>query len=201
LLAGHKTVTESLERGPTVASPAPEAAGASRGARSPSPWASARESQLVDDTCSGRWGGPEALRHCRPPEARCRLTAAQLGRLSALLQHGPDAYGLRGHLRPPVRFRPLYEWNLASRIIHAMSAAWAKPCPGARRSLPATLANATATKPSWPSKRDRSRGANHRLIDESGFYPLSSVTRTYAAAPVTRGVPALAWPTGWGGAA
>jgi transposase len=39
----------------------------------------------------GRDGGAEALRHRPPPGARCRLTAAQLAGLPALLQHGPEA--------------------------------------------------------------------------------------------------------------
>jgi transposase len=46
----------------------------------------------------GREGGPEALRHRPPPGAPRRLTADQLARLPALLQHSPDAYGFRGAL-------------------------------------------------------------------------------------------------------
>jgi transposase len=45
-----------------------------------------------------RKGGPEALRHCPPPGAPRRLTAAQLARLPALLQSGAEAYGFRGQV-------------------------------------------------------------------------------------------------------
>jgi transposase len=46
----------------------------------------------------GRAGGLDALRHHPPPGAPCRLTAAQLARIPALLQRGPAAYGFRGAL-------------------------------------------------------------------------------------------------------
>src|SRR5919108_5738979 len=45
-----------------------------------------------------RRGGADALRHRSPPGAPARLTHAQLARLPALLQQGPEAYGFRGEL-------------------------------------------------------------------------------------------------------
>jgi transposase len=45
-----------------------------------------------------RDGGADALRHRSPSGAPSRPTDAQLARLPALLQQGPEAYGFRGEL-------------------------------------------------------------------------------------------------------
>jgi transposase len=45
-----------------------------------------------------REGGPEALRHKRPPGAPRRLSAERLAQVPALLQRGAEAYGFRGQV-------------------------------------------------------------------------------------------------------
>jgi transposase len=96
----------------------------------------------------GREGGPDALRHRRPPGARCRLTAAQLARLPALLQHGPEAYGFRGQLWTRgriaavirVEFGVSYHPRHVGRLCQAMRWSPQKPARRARQRDEAAIA-------------------------------------------------------------
>jgi transposase len=45
-----------------------------------------------------REGGIDALRHCKPPGAPCRLTPEQRAQLPQLLARGAESFGFRGDL-------------------------------------------------------------------------------------------------------
>src|SRR5918996_1815824 len=56
------------------------------------------EGAVIEWMKRGREGGPQALHHRSSPGAPRRLSGEQLGQLSDLLRHGPEAYGFRGQL-------------------------------------------------------------------------------------------------------
>jgi len=110
----------------------------------------------------GRAGGLNALRHRPPPGAPCRLTAAQLARIPALLQRGPAAYGFRGELWTRTRIAAIiraefgvsYHPRHVGRLLDALHWSPQKPTRRARQRNEAAIAQwRDAT---WPAiKRGR----------------------------------------------
>ena len=134
-----------------------------------------------------RQGGPHALRHRPSPGAPRRLSAEQLAQLPALLRRGPAAYGFRGQLWTRKRvaevmrleFGVVYHPTHVGRLL--------EPSAGVPKSRCAGLSSATksrspsgATRRGRRSKRGHAQGQTIFFLDESGFYPLPSVVRTYA---------------------
>ena len=135
-----------------------------------------------------REGGPEALRHRPPPGAPRRLSAEQLARLPALLQRGPEAYGFRGHVWTRGRiaavirleFGVSYHPRPCRPLVQgdALESAKARPaCAPARRSGHYPVARGDLA---GHQKGAQAQQQTIFFIDESGFYPLPSVVRTYA---------------------
>jgi transposase len=60
-------------------------------------------------------GGPEALRHRKPPGARPRLTAAQRAQIPALLAKGAESYGFIGDVWTTVRVATVIKRALGVR--------------------------------------------------------------------------------------
>ena len=106
-----------------------------------------------------RDGGPQALRHRPPPGASRQRAAEQLTRLPALFRHGPEAYGFRGQVWPRKRVAEVrrVEWGVMYYPTHV-----------------GRLLKAIRWNPQKPRRQ------TILFIDESGFYPLPSVVRTYA---------------------
>jgi transposase len=104
-----------------------------------------------------RKGGPQALRHRRPPGAPRRLTTAQLARLPDLLHRGPEADGFRGQLWTRkrvaevirVEFGRRYHAPHVGRLLKAIHWSPQKPMRRARQRDEAAIARwRTAT---WPA--------------------------------------------------
>lgn len=113
-----------------------------------------------------RVGGVDALRHRPPPGAPPRLTHAQLARLPALLQQGPEAYGFRGKLWTRgriaavirVEFGVSYHPAHVSRLCQAMRWSPQKPARRARQRDEAAIAH--WREETWPAlKKGRRRSS------------------------------------------
>jgi len=135
-----------------------------------------------------RDGGPEALRArpCpgRPPE----LTPAERRSIPEFLWHGAEAYGFRGEVWTCARvaevieeeFGVRYHKGHVSRLLRELQ--WTPQIPIRRaiqRDEPAIRRWREAV---WPGLRRRARRERRVLVfeDESGFYLLPGVVKTYA---------------------
>ena len=122
------------------------------------------------------------------PGPRGGCLAEQLARLPELLHRGPEAYGFRGEVWTRGRIAAVIRLEFGVSY-HP------RPCGPLAQSDPLEPAKARPARP--PARRSRhcavARGdlAGHQkgaqaqqqtilFIDESGFYPLPSVVRTYA---------------------
>jgi transposase len=112
-----------------------------------------------------RDGGAEALRHRPSPGAPARLTHAQLTRLPAVLQQGPEAYGFRGELWTRGRIAAVIrtEFGVSSHPAHVsrlcQAIRWSpqKPARRARQRDEAAIAHWRET--TWPGlKKGRRPG-------------------------------------------
>jgi len=148
----------------------------------------------VSEVTVSRWlararvGGPEALLTRsgagRPP----KLSDAQKGQIPEFLWHGAEAYGFRGNVWTCARiaqvideeFGVRYHKDHVSRLLKELQ--WTPQVPIKRaiqRDEEAIRAWRTAV---WPALRRRARHERRVLVfvDESGFYLLPGVVRTYA---------------------
>lgn len=112
-----------------------------------------------------RDGGADALRHRPSFGAPARLTHAQLARLPALLQRGPEAYGFRGELWTRGRiaavirteFGVSYRPAHVSRLCQAIRWNPQKPARRARQRNEAAIVHwRDATRPAIKKGRKRS---------------------------------------------
>jgi transposase len=101
--------------------------------------------------------GPEALRPRPRPGAPCRLPAAQLARLPALLHRGAEAYGFRGQVWTCGRVAAVIhlECGISSHAVHvgrllkAMRWSPQKPTRRARQRDEAAIAR--WREDTWPA--------------------------------------------------
>src|SRR5262249_14422972 len=140
-----------------------------------------------------RDGGPEALRARPAPGRPPKLTPDQVRSIPEFLWHGPDAYGFRGRVWTCARVAKVIEWELGVRY---------------HKDHVGRLLNDLCWTPQQPIKRaiqrddeasrrgggepgpDLWRGARRErraliLEDESGFYLLPGVVKTYAPEGLT----------------
>jgi transposase len=148
----------------------------------------------VSEVSVSRWlararrDGPEALLARpilgHPP----KLTAAQKALIPEFLWHGPEAYGFRGEAWTCPRivrvidqeFGIRYHKDHVSRLLKELH--WTPQVPITRAIQRDEQAIQSWRAEVWPELRQRGRRERRSLVfaDESGFYLLPGVVRTYA---------------------
>jgi transposase len=135
-----------------------------------------------------RDGGRRALRAHRSPGPPPKLSAAQRDRIPEFLWHGAEAYGFRGEAWTCPRiarvvaeeFGVRYHKDHVSRLLRALR--WTPQVPIRRAIQRDERAIRRWRDEIWPDLRRRAQRERRVLVseDESGFYLLPGVVRTYA---------------------
>src|SRR5271165_2315485 len=146
------------------------------------------ESAVSQWIAAARRGGPEALQSHPRPGAIPKLTEEQLSLLPDFLWHGPDAYGLRGEVWTCPRiagvigqeFGVRYSKSQVSRLLKRLR--WTPQVPLVRAIQRDEDAIERWRAEVWPELLKRARRERRRLVfvDESGFYLLPGVVKTYS---------------------
>ena len=148
----------------------------------------------VTEATVSRWlaragaGGPEALFTRHSPGHPPKLTPAQKRLIPDFLGHGPEAYGFRGEVWTCARvaqviaeeFGVRYHKGHVSRLLKELR--WTPQVPITRAIQRDEKAIEHWRAEVWPEMRARARRERRTLVfvDESGFYLLPGVVRTYA---------------------
>src|SRR5215207_7929301 len=132
--------------------------------------------------------GPDALRSHPAPGRACRLTAEQKRLIPEFLWHGPEAYGFRGQVWTCGRvakvieeeFGARYHKDHVGRLLKELR--WTPQVPIRRALQRDEDAIRRWRDEVWPDLLRRARRERRVLVfeDESGFYLLPGVVRTYA---------------------
>jgi transposase len=140
-----------------------------------------------------RDGGAEALRAHPAPGRPARLTPAQRQLIPEFLWHGPEAYGFRGQVWTCDRVAEVIEWEFGvryhkdhvGRLLKDLG--WTPQQPIKRAIQRDEAAIRRWREETWPELRRRARRERRALIleDESGFYLLPGVVKTYAPEGLT----------------
>jgi transposase len=133
-----------------------------------------------------RSGGVEGLL-AHPHGGHVKLTAEQKRLLPDFLWHGAEAYGFRGDVWTCARIAKVLRWEFGisfhkdhvSRILKAMG--WTPQIPITRAIQRNEEEIERWRTETWPKLRSRARKERRILFftDESGFYLLPAVVRTY----------------------
>jgi transposase len=137
---------------------------------------------------AARHGGREALR-TRPGRGnKPKLAPEQIRLIPDFLWHGSEAYGFRGDLWTCDRvaavireeFGVSYSKSQASRLLKGLG--WTPQVPITRAIQRDEEAIERWRVESWPVLKEKARREHRRLVfvDESGFYLLPGVVKTYA---------------------
>lgn len=137
--------------------------------------------------------GPDALRS-HPPEGRAsRLTVEQVQLIPDFLWHGAEAYGFRGDVWTCRRvagvlaeeFNTRYSRSQVSRLLKALG--WTPQIPVTRAIQRDNEAIERWRIEKWPVIHRQAHKERRTLvfIDESGFYLLPGVVKTYAPKGLT----------------
>jgi transposase len=148
----------------------------------------ATESAVSQLLASARHGGPEALTsHTDRRGVASKLTAEQLRLVPDFLWHGAEAYGFRGDLWTCGRvvgviseeFGITYSKSQVSRLLKRIG--WTPQVPITRAIQRDEEAIARWRAESWPELREKASHERRKLVfvDESGFYLLPGVVKTY----------------------
>jgi transposase len=153
----------------------------------------------VSEVTISRWlmrarqGGADALRAHPPPGPPPRLTPAQERLIPDFLWHGPEAYGFRGEVWTCARiarvseeeFGVRYPKGHVSRLLRKLG--WTPQVP-VRRAIQRDEAAIERWRIEvWPELLRRA-GREHQVlvfVDESGFYLLPGVVKTYSPRGLT----------------
>ena len=138
---------------------------------------------------AARHGGPEALRsHSTGPGIAPRLTPEQIRLIPDFLWHGAEAYGFRGDVWTCDRvagvireeFGVSYSKSQVSRLLKRLG--WTPQVPITRAIQRDEEAIERWRVESWPALKEKARRERRTLVfvDESGFYLLPGVVKTYA---------------------
>jgi transposase len=140
-----------------------------------------------------RDGGPEALRARPAPGHPPRLTPDQVMSIPELLWHGPEAYGFRGQVWTCARIAKVIEWEFGvryhkdhvGRMLKGLH--WTPQQPIRRAIQRDDEAVRRWRDENWPDLLRRARRERRALVfeDESGFYLLPGVVKTYAPEGLT----------------
>ena len=148
----------------------------------------ATEAAVSQWLAAAREGGREAL--CSHPSAGrpSRLSPQQWHRLPDLLWHGAEAYGFGGDLWTCERvvgvlaeeFQVAYSKSQVSRLLKQLG--WTPQMPITRAVQRDEEAIAHWRVYVWPVLKEKARRERRTIVfvDESGFYLLPSVLKTYA---------------------
>jgi transposase len=148
----------------------------------------ATESAVNQWPASARRGGPEALAsHTDRRGTHPKLTPEQVRLIPDFLWHGAEAYGFRGDLWTCDRvagvireeFGVTYSKSQTSRLLKRLG--WTPQVPITRAIQRDEEAIERWRAESWPALKEKARREHRRLVfvDESGFYLLPGVVRTY----------------------
>ena len=137
---------------------------------------------------AARRGGREALRSHPAPGAIPKLEAEQLLLIPDFLWHGPESYGFRGDVWTCERvagvlheeFGVTYSKSQVSRLLKRLG--WTPQIPITRAIQRDEEAIERWRVESWPVLKGKARRERRDLVfvDESGFYLLPGVVKTYA---------------------
>ena len=132
--------------------------------------------------------GAEALRSHPPPGRPCRLTAQQMRLIPEFLSHGAEAYGFRGQVWTCARiakvieeeFGVSYHKDHVGRLLKELQ--WTPQVPIKRAIQRDEKAIERWRVEVWPELLRRAKRERRVLVfeDESGFYLLPGLVRTYA---------------------
>jgi transposase len=135
-----------------------------------------------------REGGSRALLSHPALGPRPRLTAEQKGMIPEFLWHGPEAYGFRGRVWSCARiaqvieeeFHVRYHKDHVGRLLKELH--WTPQVPIRRAIQRDEAAIQRWRAQRWPGLMRRARRERRALIlaDESGFYLLPGMVKTYA---------------------
>jgi transposase len=158
----------------------------------------------VSEETVSRWlasaqaGGLEALLSHPAPGRPSRLSPAQRRQIPAFLWHGAEAYGFRGQVWTCSRvakvieeeFGVSYHKSQVARLLKRLH--WTPQTPIRRALQRDEEAIECWRRQVWPELRKRAWRERRRLVfvDESGFYLLPGVVKTYAPegqTPILRG--------------
>jgi transposase len=153
----------------------------------------------VSEEALSRWlarareAGPEALRARFAPGHPPRLSSAQRRLIPEFLQHGTQAYGFRGQVWTCARvawvieeeFGVRYHRGHVSRLLKELH--WTPQQPIKRAIQRDEAAICRWRDEVWPELRRRAHHERRVLVfeDESGFYLLPGVVKTYAPEGLT----------------
>ena len=148
----------------------------------------------VSEETVSRWlararaGGPEALLAHHAPGHPSKLSPAQRRLIPEFLWHGPEAYGFRGEVWTCARvakvieeeFGVAYHKHYVARLLKQLH--WTPQVPIRRVLQRDEKAIKHWRDEVWPEMRKRARRERRVLVfvDESGFYLLPGVVKTYA---------------------
>jgi transposase len=135
-----------------------------------------------------RQGGPGALRARPAPGRLSRLTDDQKRLIPEFLWHGPEAYGFRGQVWTRARVARVIEEEFGARYHKAhvgrllRELRWTPQVPIRRAAQRDEGAIRRWREEVWPDLLRRARRERRVLVfeDESGFYLLAGLVRTYA---------------------
>ena len=135
-----------------------------------------------------RRGGIEALRSHPAPGRVAKLTPEQFRLLPDFLWHGAESYGFRGDVWTCERvvgvlyqeFGVSYSKSQVSRLLKNLG--WTPQVPITRAIQRDEAAIERWRRESWPVLKERARRERRSLVfvDESGFYLLPGLVKTYA---------------------
>ncbi len=139
-----------------------------------------------------RLGGPGALRTRSSPGRPPKLSPAQKRLIPEFLWHGTEAYGFRGEVWTCKRvakvikeeFGVSYGKGHVSRLLKELQ--WTPQVPIRRAIQRDEQAIGRWRDEVWPQLQERARSERCVLVfeDESGFYLLPSVVKSYDAGPL-----------------
>jgi transposase len=136
---------------------------------------------------TGEVGGTEALRSHTGPGHPAKLTPSQKRQIPEFLWHGAEAYGFRGEVWTCTRVAQVIEWEFGicyhkdhvSRLLKDLG--WTPQIPITRAVQRDEAAIACWRVEVWPELCRQASRERRALVfvDESGFYLLPGVVRTY----------------------
>jgi transposase len=148
---------------------------------------------VAEETVS-RWlarvraGGADVLRARPTPGRPPRLSPEQRRLIPEFLSHGPEAYGFRGQVWTCARvavviqeeFGVRYHKDHVRRLLQALH--WTPQMPITRAVQRDEAAIVRWRQETWPQLRQQAHRERKTLVltDESGFYLLPGLVRTYA---------------------
>jgi transposase len=153
----------------------------------------ASEGAVSQWLAAARAGGPDALLSHAAPGHPAKLTAAQRQLLPDFLWHGPESYGFRGEVWTCARFASVieeefgvsYSKSQVSRLLKELG--WTPQVPITRAVQRDEEAIERWRAEAWPALQERARRERRALVfvDESGFYLLPGVVKTYSPQGLT----------------